>query len=63
MKLFRNKEAQILFDKMSKDSYIYESGIDKNGLLYFAYLNGIVKRYTRREFISLAREYKELNYI
>ncbi len=63
MKLFRNKEAQTLFEKMSADSYVYESGVDNYGRIYFAYLNGVVKRYTRREFISLAKEYKELNYI
>ena len=51
---FRNKEAAKLYQKMSSDSHVWEHGIDKYGRIYFAYANGIVKRYTRRAFIKMA---------
>ena len=30
--------------------------VDDNGMIYFAYLNGTVKRYKRNEFLKMAKE-------
>lgn len=54
--VFRNAAAQECFDKMRNDSDVMDYGIDDRGFLFFAYLNGIVKRFTRREFIRMAEE-------
>lgn len=53
--IFRNKEAQERFDKIKSNSDVYECGIDTNGLIYWALLNGIVVRESRREFIKNAK--------
>lgn len=53
--VFRNAKAIMLYDKMRKDNDVYECGIDEYGYIYFAYLNGIVKRYKRRDFLKLAK--------
>jgi len=55
-KIFRNKKAVEAFDNISKDSDVYESGVDNKGNIYFAYMNGVVKRYTRRDFLKLAKQ-------
>lgn len=52
--VFRNVAAQECFDRMRNDSDIYDYGIDNQGFVFFAYLNGIVKRYSRQEFIQIA---------
>ena len=57
-KVFRNKDAQWMYEKISKDSHVYEYGIDTNGMIYFAWLNGLVERHTRRDFIKMAKEYR-----
>ena len=54
--VFRNDAAQKMFDKMRNDSDVMDYGIDNQGFIFFAYLNGIVERYTRREFIRMAEE-------
>ena len=54
--VFRNVAAQEFFDKMRNDSDVMDYGIDDKGYIFFAYLNGIVKRYARREFIRMAEE-------
>ena len=54
--IFRNKMAIMMYDKMRANSDVYESGVDHYGMLYFAYLNGNVKRYKRNEFLKMAKE-------
>ena len=58
-KVFRNVIAQELYDKMSGDSDCDEAGIDDIGQIYFHYLNGVVDRYSRRQFIKKAQLWKE----
>lgn len=53
-KVFRNINAQRLFDRMRVNSDVYEYGVDNCGNIFFAYLNGVVKRYSRKEFIKMA---------
>ena len=59
-KIFRVHNAQVLFNRMSADSDCIESGVDSNKKIYFHYANGIVKRYTRSEFIKIAREFAKM---
>lgn len=54
--IFRNKLAIMLYDKMRNNSDIYESGVDNNDMIYFAYLNGEIKRYKRSTFIKMAKD-------
>lgn len=54
--VFRNAAAQEFFDKTRNDSYVDDYGIDNHGKIYFAYLNGNIERYSRREFIKMAEE-------
>ena len=54
--IFRNKMAIIMYDNMRDNSDVYESGVDNCGMIYFAYLNGTVKRYKRNEFLKMAKE-------
>ena len=42
--IFRNKKAFTMYDNMRDISDVYESGVDKYGMIYFAYLNGNIKR-------------------
>lgn len=59
--IFKNKVAQGYYEELSNRFGCYESGVDNQGLIYFAFLNGIIERYTRSEFIRNARneaEYK-----
>ena len=55
-KIFRNPQAQRLLEKKASDSDVWEYGVDDIGQIYFAYANGVVERYTRREFIKLAKD-------
>jgi hypothetical protein len=55
-KPFRITEANQLYSKISNETDCYEHGIDTNGHIYFAFINGIVKRYSRREFIKMSRD-------
>lgn len=55
-KIFRNPQAQRLLEKKASDSNVWEYGVDDIGQIYFAYANGVVVRYTRREFIKLAKD-------
>ncbi|WP_291866623.1 hypothetical protein [Maribacter sp.] len=53
---FRIDEANKLYKKMGElNSDCVEYGIDTNGLVYFSYMNGVVKRFTRTEFIKISR--------
>lgn len=54
---FINANASLYFEHLKNDSDIYECGQDNNGEIYFAWLNGNIDRYTRREFIKAADEY------
>ena len=54
--IFRNKMAIMMYDNMRDNSDVYESGVDNCGMIYFAYLNGTVKRYKRNEFLKMAKE-------
>ena len=54
--IFRNKMAIMMYDNMRDNSDVYESGVDKYGMIYFAYLNGDIKRYKRNEFLKIAKE-------
>lgn len=56
--IFRNKMAIMMYDNMRDNSDVYESGVDDCGMIYFAYLNGTVKRYKRNEFLKMAKEKK-----
>lgn len=55
-KIFRNPQAQRLLEKKASDRDVCEYGVDDIGQIYFAYMNGVVERYTRREFIKLAKD-------
>lgn len=48
--------AIVMYDNMRDNSDVYESGVDKYGMIYFAYLNGNIKRYKRNEFLKMAKE-------
>lgn len=48
--------AIMMYDNMRDNSDVYESGVDDCGMIYFAYLNGTVKRYKRNEFLKMAKE-------
>lgn len=52
--VFRNPAAAALFDKMRNDRDLSDYGIADDGRIYFQLLNGVVKYYTRREFIKIA---------
>ena len=55
-KPFRVESANELYEVMGElNSYVMEYGIDTNGEIYFHYLNGITERFSRREFIKMAR--------
>ncbi len=56
-KIFRNKEAISLYNEKSTNGNVYEYGVDSHGDVYFAWLNGNIERYTRKQFISLAKKY------
>lgn len=56
--IFGNKEAVERFDKIKSDSCVYECGVDTTGKIYWALLNGIVSRETRKEFIKNAKSYE-----
>jgi len=55
-KIFRNQNAINYYNKLANNSYISEYGIDSNGKVYFAWLNGNIDRYSRGEFLKLAEE-------
>lgn len=52
---FKVSVANELYNRMSNNSDVQEYGIDTNGKVYFHYLNGITKRFTRKKFIKMAR--------
>lgn len=54
--IFRNKDAINYYNTLSNNSYIYEYGIDTNGKIYFAWLNGSVDRYSRKEFLKESKD-------
>ena len=60
--IFRKAFAKDYYNLLIKDPDIYEYGIDCNGKIYFAYLNGNVERYSRIDFIKEAKAYFENAY-
>ena len=52
---FRVEAANDLYNKYAANSDVYEYGIDTNGDIYFAYMNGVIRRYSRRQFINMSR--------
>lgn len=56
---FRNTLAARRYNEFSNNTNVYESGIDTNGMVYFAWTNGNVDRYTREDFIRKSKEYYE----
>jgi hypothetical protein len=57
--IFRNQDAIDYYNRLASDLYVYEYGIDTEGKIYFAWLNGNVDRYSRREFLRIARSENE----
>ena len=56
-KPFRVDSANELYEVMGKlNSYVSEYGIDTSGNIYFQMLNGITTRYSRRDFIKMSRQ-------
>lgn len=53
--IFRSEKAISLYNSFVNEFGVYEHGIDNWGNIYFAYLNGIIERYTRREFLDLSK--------
>lgn len=59
-KPFRVAVANEMYEVMgANNSWCQEYGIDTYGHIYFHYRNGITDRYTRREFIKMARQKNE----
>lgn len=57
IKPFRDEKVNEYYKMEGEDnSWCYEWGIDSNGNIYFAYRNGVVDRFKRREFIKIARQ-------
>ena len=54
-KIFRNQTAINYYNHLSTNSNVYEYGVDTNGQIYFAWLNGNIDRYSRCEFLKLAK--------
>jgi hypothetical protein len=52
---FRDEIVQRAWDKATNDTDCIESGIDRNGLLYTHYANGITSRCSRRQYIAEVR--------
>lgn len=57
-RLFRNKSAQQIFEKLRNQPYLDDYGrMEKNkNMFYFHFLNGETKYYTRKEILKLAKE-------
>jgi len=53
--VFRNILAEKHFEKLSKNSDVFECGVDDYHRIYFSLLNGEIIRYTRREFLRNAK--------
>ena len=60
--IFKNVCAKDYYNLIIGNSDIYEYGMDCNGKIYFAYLNGNIERYSRIEFIREAKAYFENAY-
>ena len=60
--IFKNVYAKDYYNLLISNSDIYEYGIECNGKIYFAYLNGNIERYSRIEFIREAKAYFENSY-
>jgi len=52
---FRVEKANKLYHEIASNPDVYEYGIDTNGRIYFAYINGMVQRFTRPDFIKMSR--------
>ena len=53
--LFNNETAKDYYRFLINDSDVYEYGLDSNGKIYFAYLNGVINRFTRYQFLKAAK--------
>ena len=54
--IFRDEKAIELYEKFANDSNVYEYGVDSEGNIYFAFSNGVIKRFPRREFVKIAND-------
>lgn len=59
-KVFKNKEAQALYEQEILYPYVIEYGIDTNGKIYFHHANGNVYRYTRKEYLKRAKGFEPI---
>lgn len=53
---FRSDLAKLLFFHICSNANVYEAGIDDKKQIYFAYMNGIVKRYSRKDFLRTSKD-------
>lgn len=56
-KIFKSVNAKNYYKEIVKNDDIYEHGIDTNGQIYFAYLNGLVTRQSRTSFLRDANDW------
>ena len=54
--LFKSVTAQREFYVNATYSYVYEAGVDAQGNIYFAYLDGYVTRFERKRFLRYAKK-------
>jgi hypothetical protein len=52
--IFRNTNAIELYNNVSKNSDIIEYGKDTKDNIYFAWANGNIDRYSRKEFLAMS---------
>lgn len=55
-KIFKNQSVIKLYNDMSERNHIIEHGKDNKGNIYFHWANGNTDRYSRKEFIKMAKE-------
>ena len=54
-KVFRNGNAQKLFNTYSTRIGVIEYGVNRHGRIYFHFMNGITEIYTRPKFIKMSK--------
>ena len=54
--LFKNDDAKKLYNVMRNRTHIIEYGKDSYGSIYFHWANGNTDRYTRKEFLKMAKQ-------
>ena len=55
-KVFRNVNAQNLFNTYSTRIGVCQYGVNRHGRIYFHFMNGITEIYSRAEFIKMSKE-------